>query len=88
MRQDRLRVAALHVAAGYRIVARQRAIIARLEGSGHRTVQAVLTLELFEQTLAIFEDHYREILNEIAEPGETQRWWRPPERGFRRLYPP
>jgi hypothetical protein len=86
MREDRLCVAARHVAAGRRLVARQRAIIARLEEGGCSTVGAVRTLDLFERTLAIFEDHYLGILNEIAEPGETQRWWRPPQRGFRRLY--
>jgi hypothetical protein len=86
MQPDRLRVAALHVAAGYRIVGRQRAIVARLEDSSHSTVEALRTLDLFERTLAIFEDHYLDILKEIAEPGETQRWWRPPARGFRRLY--
>ena len=69
MQQDRLRVAARHVAIGRRIVARQRALVVRLEENGYSTVEADRTLDLFEQTLAIFEDHYRDILNETAEPG-------------------
>jgi hypothetical protein len=74
MQEDRLGVAALHVATGRRIVARQRAIIARLEENGCSTVGAVRTLELFEQTLAIFEEHHQSIVNEIADPVETQHW--------------
>jgi hypothetical protein len=77
--QDKLLVAVRHVATGRRIVAKQRAIIARLEGGRYRTAEAVRTLDLFEQTLAIFEDHYREILTEITQPGGAQRWWRPPQ---------
>jgi hypothetical protein len=87
MQQDTLRVAARHVATGRRIVARQCALIARLEEDGCSTVAAVQTLELFERTLAIFEDHYAVILKEIAEPEETQSWCGPPQRGFRRLSP-
>jgi hypothetical protein len=37
-------------------------------------VTAMRTLELFEQVLAIFEEHYQSILDEIGNPGETQRW--------------
>ena len=77
--QDKLLVAARHVAAGRRIVARQRALVVRLEENGYSTVEADRTLDLFEQTLAIFEDHYREILTEITQPGGAQRWWRPPQ---------
>jgi len=84
--QDKLLVAARHVAAGRRIVARQRAIIARLDGDRYRTVEATRTLDLFEQTLAIFEEHYQAILNEIANHDETQHW-QPPHHGIRRLYP-
>jgi hypothetical protein len=86
MQEDALRVAARHVARGRRIVARQRALIAQLEEGGCSTVGGVRTLDLFERTLAIFEDHYVAISNEIAEPRETQRCWRSPQRGFRRLY--
>ena len=68
--QDKLLVAVRHVATGRRIVAKQRAIIARLEGGRYRTAEAVRTLDLFEQTLAIFEDHYQEILTEITQPVE------------------
>jgi uncharacterized protein YtpQ (UPF0354 family) len=65
--QDRLRVAARHVAAGRHIVAKQRAIIARLENNGHETVEFIRTLDLFEQTLAIFEEHHQQILKEIRQ---------------------
>src|SRR5262249_52977947 len=41
--------------------------------------------DLFEQTLAIFEDHYREILIEITQPGGTQLCWPPPQHGIRRV---
>jgi hypothetical protein len=68
MQQDRLRVAARHVAIGRRIVARQRALVVRLEENGYSTVEVARTLDLFEQTLAIFEDHYQQILNEIGQP--------------------
>ena len=84
--RDKLLVAVRHVAAGRRIVAKQRAIIARLEGGRYRTVEATRTLDLFEQTLAIFEDHYREILIEITQPGGTQLCWPPPQHGIRRRY--
>jgi hypothetical protein len=47
-------VAARHVAEGRCIVAKQRAIIARLEENGCSTVEAVRTLALFVQTLEIF----------------------------------
>ena len=85
--QDKLLVAVRHVATGRRIVAKQRAIIARLEGDRYRTAEAVRTLDLFEQTLAIFEDHYREILTEITQPGGAQLCWPPPQHGIRRHYP-
>ena len=68
-------------------MAEQTAIAARLENKGYRTVEVAQTLSLFEQTLAIFEEHYQAILNEIANPDETQHW-RPPHHGIRRLYPP
>jgi hypothetical protein len=66
MQQDRLRVAVRHVAAGRHIVAKQRALIARLEDNGYETVESKQTLDLFEQTLAIFEEHHQQLLSEIA----------------------
>jgi hypothetical protein len=84
MQQDTLRVAARHVAIGRRIVARQRALVVRLEENGYSTVEAARTLDLFEQTLAIFEDYFRDILNETAEPVGDER----PQHGIRRPYPP
>jgi hypothetical protein len=61
------------------MVAKQCVIIARLEEDGYRAVGALRTLDLFARTFAIFEDHYLDILNEIAEPKDTQRWCRPPQ---------
>jgi hypothetical protein len=72
MQEDIFCVAARHVAIGRRIVARQRALVVQLEENGYSTVEAARALDLFEQTLAIFEDHYRDILTEITEPGGTQ----------------
>lgn len=54
-------MAARHVAAGRRIVARQRERIARLRMAGHPTLDHEQTLRIFESTLRIFEDHEREI---------------------------
>jgi hypothetical protein len=87
MQENKLRLAARHVGAGLRIVARQRAIIVRLEENGCSTLEAVRTLELFERTLALFEEHHREILDEIANPGKIEHW-RSPHCGIRRLYQP
>jgi hypothetical protein len=71
-------------------MAPRRADVSQIGGCAticdYSTVEAMRTLDLFERTLAIFEDHYLDILNEIDESGETQRWWRRPQRGFRRRY--
>jgi hypothetical protein len=53
MQEDKLCVAARHVAIGRRIVARQRAVMARLKENGWSTVEAMRTLALFEQTFAL-----------------------------------
>lgn len=57
--ETELAVAARHAAKGRCIVARQRQLIARMHAAGHPTRDAERTLDLFECTLAIFEDHER-----------------------------
>lgn len=74
--QDRLRLAARHVAIGRCIVARQCVLIARLKENGCSTVEAMRTLALFERTLAIFKDDHQQILNEIANPGKSHTYRR------------
>jgi hypothetical protein len=58
--------AARHVVEGRRIVARQVDTIARLRRMGVNTIEAEGTLNLFRQTLAIFEEHDQDVLNEIG----------------------
>jgi len=54
--------AARHVVDGHRIVDRQRRLVDRLIAHGHDASDARYTLDLFTRTLAIFEDHLRELL--------------------------
>ena len=54
--ETKLDQAARHVAEGKRIVARQRALIARRKEGGHDTTFAEDLLAQFERTLAVFED--------------------------------
>lgn len=54
---NQLVLAAQHVAAGRLIVARQRALIAKMRAAGHRTLEHERTLTIFISTLTIFEDH-------------------------------
>ncbi len=54
-------MAARHVAAGRKIVARQREMIARLKRSGRRTEDHERLLQQFENSLAVFEQHEREL---------------------------
>lgn len=53
--------AARHVVEGHRIVDRQRRLVDRLIAQGHDASDAQSTLDLFTRTLAIFEDHLREL---------------------------
>ncbi len=50
-----------HVAAGKAIVARQRALIAKLKAAGHSTWEHERALTVFTSTLKIFEDHECEL---------------------------
>jgi hypothetical protein len=47
-----------HVIAARKIVARQRELVRRLEAAGRDTAQEQRTLDLFEQSLQIFEEHH------------------------------
>jgi hypothetical protein len=59
-------LAARHVAEGRKVVARQRALIAKQKEAGRDTLHSENLLAQFEHTLAIFEDHLREIETESA----------------------
>ena len=56
-----IETAARHVVEGHRIVDRQRRLVRRLIARGHDASDAQYTLDLFTRTLAIFEDHLREL---------------------------
>ncbi len=64
---DRLVMAARHVEDARRIVARQRETVAELKADHHNTTDAERTLQLFEQTLAIFEAHNRDIQKQMED---------------------
>ena len=67
--ESKLAMAARHVAEGRKVVARQRALIAKQKLSGADTFDSEKLLVQFERKLAIFEDHLREI--EIESAGQT-----------------
>jgi len=52
-----LEIARQHVIDGRKIVERQRALVDRLRKGGHNTQDAARTLDMFERSLAIFEEH-------------------------------
>lgn len=56
MSDDRLPTAKRHVTDGRRIVAAQRALVARLKAAGHDTSAHEALLDRFERTQCIFED--------------------------------
>jgi hypothetical protein len=56
-----------HVAEGRLIVARQRELISVLKAKGHATAPQEQTLQIFESTLRLLEDHER-LLRSVAEP--------------------
>lgn len=60
-KSDELELAARHVDRGREIVERQRALIARLRAKGHQTWEYECTLAIFLDSLAIFEEHEREL---------------------------
>ena len=59
-----LQQAARHVAKGSQIVARQRERIVQLKLVGGSTIDAEQTLRIFLNTLEIFEQHQRELLQD------------------------
>lgn len=59
-----LQQAARHVANGSQIVAKQHERIVRLKLAGGSTAQAERTLQIFLNTLEIFEQHQRELQRE------------------------
>ena len=64
--ESKIAMAARHVAEGRMVVARQRSLIARQKQSGANTFDSEKLLVQFQRTLAIFEDHLREIEMESA----------------------
>ena len=55
-----------HLAAGEQRIAEQLAMIRRLTEQGYETARAKDLLRLLEETMAIWEDHRRLILEAIA----------------------
>jgi hypothetical protein len=82
-----IEAAARHVVEGRRIVNGQRRLVDRLIADGHDASAAQCTLDQFTRTLAIFEDHLRELR---AAPGYARYLrhglapQRPDERASRR----
>lgn len=68
-------IAAAHrVADARRIVADQRALIARLKAYGHPVVDAEAALQMYVGALALLEDHERRMKAENrAKQGETKK---------------
>jgi|HubBroStandDraft_6_1064221.scaffolds.fasta_scaffold1161688_2 hypothetical protein len=66
MAESELEMVARHVAAGRRIVARQRAMIATLKVAGHSVHAHEQTLRIFESTLQLFDEHEREIRERLG----------------------
>ena len=54
-----------HVAEGRLIVSRQKLRIARLKAAGCFTLDAEQTLDVFERSLRIFEEHEQKLSREI-----------------------
>jgi hypothetical protein len=61
MVNEMLALAQRPVIEGRRIVARQRQRVSDCEASGRLGTEARRTLDVFERTLAIFEDHLRNL---------------------------
>jgi hypothetical protein len=62
--ESKLSQAARHVAEGKRIVARQRALVARQKEAGVDTLYAETLLAQFQRTLGVFEEHFLAIQKE------------------------
>lgn len=57
--ESKLAMAARHVAAGRKVVVRQRALVAKQKKTGRDTLDSETLLGQFERTLAIFENDLR-----------------------------
>jgi hypothetical protein len=71
--ESELATAARHVASGRLIVARQKARMAKLKAEGHATLDHEQTLQVFESTLRLFEDHERQLQGRRAF-GDGSAW--------------
>ena len=69
---DKITLAARHVAQEHIIIARQMRLITRLRDKGRSTKDEERTLDLFERTLKIFEDHLAQLLFEQQAPPPPQ----------------
>jgi hypothetical protein len=63
-----LAMATRHVATGKQIIAKHRALIVKLKAAGASTLDAEYTLDVFLSTLRIFEDHERQLREELHQP--------------------
>jgi hypothetical protein len=61
---DDLALTSSHVVEGRRRVARQRALILKLTNVGCCTLNAEQTLEVFRNTLAVFEEHEQHLMEQ------------------------
>jgi hypothetical protein len=60
-----LALARQHVARGKQIIAKHRALIVKLSAAGCSTLDAEQTLDVFMRTLRIFENHERQIREQL-----------------------
>ena len=67
---DMLALARHYVLNARRIVDRQRRAVEALDSAGRDATEARKTLDLFERTLNIFEDHLRR----LTEGANARRW--------------
>jgi hypothetical protein len=65
MLESLLQMAQRHVLTGARIIDRQRLIVASLKARGVDTRSAERTLQLFETSQAIFEEHLAVVLHDV-----------------------
>ena len=70
--KSRLAEARFHVSEGRLCVDRQRALVIRLRDAEHNTCLAEELLVVFENTLKIFEDDVRGILDSLATNGTNK----------------
>jgi hypothetical protein len=79
--ETKLAMAARHVAAGRKVVIRQRALVAKQKIAGRDTLDSETLLYQFERTLAIFESDLRRIEMESAGRAVTAYGRQPPDQG-------